>query len=225
MLPREDVVAAVPASWIDRGSRSGPSLRARLVARVRWFSLNERLIAGEDPAGSAMLAAHAARLTTSRRREQIAEALRGLIRVAEQPVRVSRVNPDSAALLANERAVYSAAQRLETGSPVYARGVARLERLLTDMRSPVFQGGFVALADELADAAAELDGARAVRMTRPLDRAAHGRRSPRRLSPRRIARRSRARSGPGPTLDPSAPTGASFVLPNGSWFHGRRDSA
>jgi hypothetical protein len=226
MLPHEGL-SPVISSRVTAGADSvlAPKLGTRLLARIRWFALDTRLIAGQDPSGSPLLAAHAARLTGPSSREQLAQALQGVLALAEQPARISRVGPDRAALLANEPAMRSLARRLESRAPVYARGAARLRRLVTDSASPVFTGGAAALARELEAAEAELDGG-----AWPSSRSASssqlfsGGRLARRRSAREIARLSRRRSGPGSPLDPPGFTGSSFSLPDGSWFHGRRDA-
>ncbi len=227
MILREGSLPPIAAEW---SSPTKPGAAARLLARLRWFSLNERLIAGEDPAGSMLLTAHASRLTGSRRRETVARALEGLVTAAAQPRRMSRVGLDRAAVQANEPAIRAAARRLEMRGPLYARGVARLERLVTDARGPAFCGGVAALARELATAEAELCGAASLGAALRTGRT--GRLRPRRrATPRWIARRrlsaghSSARSGPRDAPNPPGFYGDSFVLPNGSWFHGRRDSA
>jgi hypothetical protein len=225
---------AVPATSTRRlnvpGSRPRtPRLAVRLAARLRWFSLDERLIAGEDPSGSQLLSAHAVRLTSPRSREAIAAGLAALMRAAEQPARMSRVSPDRSAVLANRRALEDIAQHLESRAAVYAPGVARLERLLTDSGGPAFTGGVKALADELERAAAELAGAVLGTASREPDAAPgsaaggkpQGR--PFRITPRRFARRA-PRGGPGSAIEPPGFVGGSFSLPDGSWFHGRRES-
>jgi hypothetical protein len=207
-----------------------PRLAVRIAARLRWFSLDERLIAGEDPSGSRLLSAHAARLTSQRSREAVAAGLAALIRAAEQPARMSRVSPDRSAVLANRQTLEDLGRHLESRAAVYAPGAARLERLIADSSGPAFAGGVKALEDELASAAAELAGAAPERTgleTIPdggpsgIDR--RPARSPR-VGPRRFARLVQ-RGEPGPAIEPPGFVGGSFSLPDGSWFHGRRDSA
>jgi hypothetical protein len=192
-----------------------PSATHRALARLRWFSLDGRLAAGEDPASSRLLAAQAARLTAPRRRELLASALGGLLIAAEEAPRVSRVIPSRSALLRNEAAVRSLQRRVDSRETLYARGLARLERLISDSSGPAYDGSPAALADELARVEDELSGHGA---PAPLPPAGSGRRSVRRLA------RLRGGAGLAP-VDPPGFAGASFTLPDGSWFHGRRDSA
>ncbi len=190
---------------------SEPGAAMRAVARVRWFSLDRRLAAGEDPAASKLLAAQAARLTAPRHREMLAAALGGLLLAAEQGPSAARVSPSRDALLRNEEAVRELAARVDSREALYARGLARLERLLSDSTGPAFHGTAARLSAELARVDDELSG---IADEAPPPSASRGR------SPRRLARlRSRD------AAVPPGSAGSSFALPDGSWFHGRRDSA
>ncbi len=173
------------------------------LARIRAFSLDRRLAAGEDPSRSTLLAARAAQLTAPRHRRRIATALKGLLLAAEQPPRRSRVPVARGALRENETAIRELSRRVASRSPVYAPGLARLEGLLGDSAGPAYRGGPDELAAELERVEAGLSGS--------------ARREP--------ARRGVAtRRGPGLPLDPPGFVGGSFALPDGSWFHGRRES-
>jgi len=191
----------------------------RLVASLRWFSLDERLAAGEDPSRSALLAAQAARLTRRRHRDRLAAALGGLLLAAERAPRVSRVGVDRSALQRHESAVRQLARRVESDQALYARGLARLERLLSDSTGPAFRGGAGDLAVELERIEAQLSGRPGVAPAG--QRVASGSRGG---SVRRLAR-LRSGNRAGPALDPAAAPRGSFALPDGSWFHGRRESA
>jgi hypothetical protein len=232
MLHEEGIVPA-PSTHRPNTARNGPRqprLAVRVAARLRWFSLDERLITGEDPSGSQLLSAHAARLTSPRSREAVAAGLAALLRASEQPARMSRVSPDRSAVLANRQTLEDLARHLESNAAVYAPGIARLERLIADSSGPAFAGGIKALEAELASAAAELAGAAPKRTafeTIPGGGSSRVDRWPTRyprVSPRRFARLAR-RGEPGPAIEPPGFVGGSFSLPDGSWFHGRRDSA
>ncbi len=214
MLPQE-IVHPTIASGARQRREARPGRTVRLIARLRAGTLDGRLLEGEDPAGSELLAARAGQLTGARHREQLAGSLDGLLRVARRPRRLAAIAPDSSALLANEEAVRNLAARLDSRRAVYARGVARVERLLTDAESEVYRGGVSALAEQLAAAAAELDGA-----TGPV-LPVHG--APRY---RCGACGGRARAAAIRSRSPS-PAGSrgSFPLPDGSWLHGRRESS
>ncbi len=213
MLQHEGLFPARPLALGRQRSEDGWASRA--LARVQWFSLDGRLAAGEDPAGSRLLAAQAARLNRPRHRELLAAAVGGLLLAAGERPRVSRVPMDRGALLANENALRELARRVDSREALYARGLARLERLLSDSAGPAFRGGAGALSTEIARIHDELSG---IPGDPPHAGAARGR------SVRRLARLRRA---PGQAREGDIPgfAGDSFVLPDGSWFHGRRESA
>jgi hypothetical protein len=204
MVPNDGLLAAAtaPSGGPYRASRNSlePSLRARLLASVRAFSLDRRLVAGEDPASSAVLTARAGLLKSERSRATIAGGLRRIALSAEEAPRRMRMRPRSVTALANQPALLSLAERLRSGEPLYARGIARLNRLLTDANGPAFRGDAAELAAELAIADKELRGANE------------------QLPRRRTRGRSRSR------VEPAGFIGSSFMLPNGSWYHGRRES-
>ena len=122
-------------------------------------------------------------------------------------------------MLRNEAAVRALARRVESQATLYARGLARLERLVSDSTGPAFRESADDLAAELARIEAELSGLPGAPLP---DSRAQGR--SRRQSVRGLAR-LRDRQGPGRRVDPPVFAGGSFVLPDGSWFHGRRESA
>ncbi len=215
MLQHEGLSSA-PALAPRRAPRE-PGWPSRTLARVRWFSLDRRLAAGEDPAGSPLLAAQAARLTEPRRRELLAAAVGGLLLAASEPPRASRVPMSRGALLRNEAALRELARRVDSRETLYARGLARLELMLGDASSPAFDGSAGALSAEIERVHAELSGARTEPRLAGTSRGAG-------LSVRRLAR---LRRGPASQRagDPRAFAGSSFALPDGSWFHGRREAS
>jgi hypothetical protein len=206
-------------STLSAAQAPRPTATQRLLARLRWISLDDRLAAGEDPSRSALLAARAARLTEPRHRERLAAALGGLAPAAASGPHTSRVTPDRSALARNEHAVRALARLVDSDAPVYARGLARLERLLGDSTGPVFQGGGEALGAELERVAAELRGAPAAPAGAPREGV-----RPRGGTVGRLAR-LRHSTAPAPRVDPPGFAGGSFALPDGSWFHGRREAS
>ncbi len=137
-----------------------PGRLARLTARVRAHSLDRELIAGADPAGSPQLAARAAQLTSARTRAQIAAGLERLVEVAQGPQRRwSAVSPHGPAL-ANAATLRELAALLREDAPLYARGVAILDRLLSDGSGPAYRGSLEQLAGALGEARAAVDGLR-----------------------------------------------------------------
>jgi hypothetical protein len=135
-----------------------PGPLARLTARVRWQSLDRALVAGADPSGSPQLAARTAQLTSPRTRLLVAEGLERLLRAAQGPQRrwwaVSRRDP----LLANASTLHELAGMLVSGTPLYARGLAMLNQLLTDGNGPVYHGTAESLARRLDQARVALEG-------------------------------------------------------------------
>jgi hypothetical protein len=204
MVPNDGLLSAATASsgGRERAGRDAlsPSLGMRVLARARAFSLDRRLVAGEDLGSSRALAARAGLLTSERSRAAIAGGLRRIALSAGEAPRRMRVRPRGATALANQAALLSLAERLSTGEPLYARGLARLSRLVSDANGPSFRGGAAELKAELAIAERELTG--------------DGE------GPVRARARGRSRS----PVEPTAFIGGSFMLPNGSWYHGRRES-
>jgi len=206
--------APAPQLTLRRAPRE-PGRVSRALARLRWYSLDGRLAAGEDPAGSRLLAAQAARLTEARKREQLAAAVSGLLLAARERPRRSHVAVDRGALLRNEPALRELARRVDSREALYARGLARLEHMLGDSWGPAFRDGSGELAAEIERIQDELGGV-------PTGPPALG--APRPRSVRRLGRRRRV-AGPPPAIAPPGFAGDSFALPDGSWFHGRREAA
>jgi hypothetical protein len=136
--------------------RPGPL--ARLTARVHSQSLDRALIAGADPSGSPRLAARTAQLTSPRTRALIAGGLERLLRGAQGPQRrwwaVSRRDQ----LLANASRLHELAGMLASDLPLYARGIALLNQLLTDGSGPAYHGPGEGLARRLDEALMALQG-------------------------------------------------------------------
>lgn len=213
MLVHEGL-SPTPQPALRRATRE-PNRASRALARVRWYSLDGRLAAGEDPAGSRLLAAQAARLTEARKRERLAAAVGGLLIAARERPHMSRVPLDRGALLGNEAALRELARRVDSREALYARGLARLEHMLGDASGPAFRGGSGGLSHEIERIQTELGG-------RPTDPPAAG--ASRAVSARRF-RRLRRIAGPPVATEPPGFAGDSFALPDGSWFHGRREAA
>src|SRR5690242_1053006 len=156
MLQHEGLFPAPRLAARPAPPEPGPA--TRVLARVRWFSLDGRLAAGEDPASSRLLAAQAARLTSPRRRELLAGAIGGLLLAAREGPSAGRVSPSRGALLRNETLLRELAQRVDSSEPLYARGLARLERMLSDSTGPAFRGSAAELSAELERVEDELSG-------------------------------------------------------------------
>jgi hypothetical protein len=135
------------------------SRRTRLTARLRGGALDRALIAGADPSSSAALAARASLLTSTCHRERLADGLGQLMRRAEEPQRRWWDPAERQAISANRSELHRLAVALRGGGPLYAAGVARLNRLLSDGTGPAFAGDAAALAGALGEARAALAGA------------------------------------------------------------------
>lgn len=136
-----------------------PSGAARLVARLRAHSLDRALMDGANPATTAQLAAHAARLTSPSMRASVAGCLERLARAESEVRNHARVLPFTAAVRANTHTLSELAETLRGPRPVYARGVAMLRRLVQDGTGPAYadrDGRDLAL--ELRAAATALNG-------------------------------------------------------------------
>jgi hypothetical protein len=136
----------------------GPDRLARLLARARFGSLDKALIAGADPAASPQLAARAARLTEPRYRASVALGIERLLETAQGRRRRRTVLPRGGHLLVNETELHALAAELRGGTPLYARGIAMMGRLLTDGSGPAYLGDADALARSLRDADAAMSG-------------------------------------------------------------------
>ncbi len=135
-----------------------PGRLARVAAHARAGSLDRALIAGADPARSPQLAARAALLTAPRTRALIAGGLEGLVQAARGPRgRWSAVSA-GAPLLASAAELLELAALLRGDAPLYARGVAMLDELLTDGTGPAYHGERDQLARVLREARAALAG-------------------------------------------------------------------
>jgi hypothetical protein len=136
-----------------------PSRLTWAVARLRRSGLDRELAAGADPASCPLLAARAAQLTDTVRREEIALGLERLMLAADGDPGHLRIVPSRAAVRANRSLLLELAAALRRSIPVYARGVALLEIVLTDGTGPAYTDkGGAALARDLATARTALAG-------------------------------------------------------------------
>jgi len=125
---------------------------ACLTARVRSHSLDRELGAGADPASSPRLAARAAQLTSPGTRAAVADGLERLLSAARGPQRRWSALSRHRQLLANAAELQDLAALLRGDTPLYARGIAILNQLLTDGTSPAYHGDDEALALQLGEA-------------------------------------------------------------------------
>lgn len=138
-----DVRAAARSSLSELWSRDvssllAPSASARLRAWLRSRRLDAMLSEGADPAGSALLAARAAQLTTRRSRIRVALGLERLALCADTGQGHWRVAPARAAARANRAELLAIAGLLREDRCLYARGIATLRGLLADGTGPAY---------------------------------------------------------------------------------------
>ena len=130
-----------------------PSPVMRALARLRSRTLDRELIGGADPAVSAQLAAHAARITAPCERSELAEILDHLARSDAEPWTATRIRPHRTAVRANASELHALAALLRGRSPLYARGIAMLRALVRDGTGPAYTDrNGRALASELRTA-------------------------------------------------------------------------
>lgn len=110
---------------------------------LRRGSLDRRLATGTDPKTSPELARRARRLTSPRVRTGLAASIQNLLDAAEEPRRglTSAVPIRRQAILAERELLLSLAAELEIQDDLQPKGIALLERLLTDGESPVYLEG------------------------------------------------------------------------------------
>jgi hypothetical protein len=113
----------------------------RFRFRLRRGSLDLRLANGTDPYVSPDLVRRARQLVSPSSRAGLAEAIRGAIAAADAPGgrRFSAAVPlQRADIRAERELLLGLAGELDGRDPVSPRGVARVSRLLTDGRSPLY---------------------------------------------------------------------------------------
>ncbi len=209
-----------PAAPLSGRIPLSPGPLARVLAAGTPQRLDRRLLDGEDPSCSAVLAARAARLTSARSRRALAQGLGGLADAAGDAHRRRPWLPRRSVLAENEPDLRELRARLLSGQPVYAHGMARVRLLLTG--AAFADAG--SLSRELARARVELAGGAAAERDGSPDRGPVFSRALARLRTALAGGRGERVPGPRRRPDPPGFVGGSFVLPDGSWFHGRRES-
>jgi hypothetical protein len=108
-----------------------------------WFrkaALDQRLAQGADPSEDPKLARRARQLKSRRMRDGLAEGIRNLLDSAEEPARsLSAAVPlQRREILKESELLLSLASDLTGGDELSPRGIALVERLLTDGDSPFY---------------------------------------------------------------------------------------
>src|SRR5690349_1277680 len=120
---------------------SASSWKARLRARLSHWELDALIAAGIDPASDPALALRAARLTSRGHRRRLASSIERLAREsrgAQSPALSSAVPLVVEQVREARDSLFWIAAVLRGPEPVAARGVARLQRLLTDAASVLY---------------------------------------------------------------------------------------
>jgi hypothetical protein len=119
------------------------SLRVRLRARLFAGRYDRQIEDGVDPVPGSPLAVHGARLTSARERDDMADALRLIVRDADTtgPRLGSRVPVHTAAVHHAADVIDELCDRLADPFPVRARGMARLRIVLSDGCGPLYRSG------------------------------------------------------------------------------------
>ena len=121
------------------GGRHGPGLFVRAQARIRGRSLDRALSSGEDPASSQVLTRRAAWLTSPNNRRSLGRSIDRLLEPRpKRPGPSPAIQPHRGELAAARLPLARVAALLEINEPVYARGVARVQLLLTEGGSALY---------------------------------------------------------------------------------------
>ena len=132
-------IAWPSAAEAPRSFRS--QLAARLNARLHAPSLDRELASGIAPWRSPLHAVRALQLTRERNRRGLARSLERLVENAQQPRshhRGAAVYPCREQVIEAMPALLTIAGRLRSSDPIDARGIARLNILLSDSSGPCY---------------------------------------------------------------------------------------
>jgi hypothetical protein len=151
---RDERLAPNPAPVGDAGQVRAPAIAPSVLARVRAFVFSHRydceLEAGISPEPGSPLEVHGARLQSDTERADLADALRLVLRDAENgtSLRQGRVPVRADEVRRAADVIAAVIDRLESGSTTRVRGIARLRILLADGRGPLYRAdrGSVAAA-------------------------------------------------------------------------------
>ncbi|MGZ4185910.1 MAG: hypothetical protein ACXVUE_08275 [Solirubrobacteraceae bacterium] len=116
-------------------------MAVRLRARLHAPSLDRELASGIAPRRSSLHAARALQLTSDRNRRGLARSLERLLENAQRPRSQSRgavVYPCREQVIEAMPVLLTIAGRLRCADPIDARGIARLNILLSDGSGPCY---------------------------------------------------------------------------------------
>ena len=124
-----------------RVNRDSP-LKLRVSVCLRRAQLDRQIEDGRPWESSAELALRARQLVDPRTRRRVARSLRSIVDYVDRAGYgriISAVVIERAAVRSGREAILGLAERLEASAPVSPRGVARVNKLLTDgVESPLF---------------------------------------------------------------------------------------
>lgn len=122
---------------------NAPALTQPARVWLRRSSLDRHIALGADPCGSPELARRAVQLNSPRFRAGLAAGLRRMVEAAEErrPVLSSQVPLNRRAILAERDLLQQLSEDLRSPEPLNVRGIALVERLLTNSRSPCYARG------------------------------------------------------------------------------------
>jgi hypothetical protein len=150
LVPSEDSVSA------EADVRA--PLLVRLLAQLLAGRYDREIEDGISPLPGSPLAVHGARLVSARERDDLADALRLIVRDADvtRGPFTSRIPVHSAAVHHAAQAIDDVCDRLADPFPVNARGMARLRIVLSDGCGPLYRSGAGTLAAALRGVLATL---------------------------------------------------------------------
>jgi hypothetical protein len=147
----------------DRLGAADAPIRLRMRVATHRAALTEQLAEGADPNSSAELALRASQLTSDRQRRQLARSLRRTVTEVRNPAPtralVSIVN--RYAVFEADDAIQATIGRLASPDPVAVKGMAMLERVLSDGAWSALYGRSEAgsFRSQLLEAKSEMDPA------------------------------------------------------------------
>jgi hypothetical protein len=131
----QTVLVTVPGSgFAERRIRARDAWRVRL----RAARLDRRLGAGEPPEGSVEMALRAQRLVRPAACRALGRTLLRVLAIAVEPAPASAMQVDGRRVRSAAAELRGLVDRLATGGPVSAYGVARLRALLADGSGPLY---------------------------------------------------------------------------------------
>lgn len=140
-VPTDNAITdgSFPGSPLKHATRLlRPSAAVRVAARLGRGTLDRALTYGADPAASPLIAARTAQLGSRSSRARIADGLERLAQSADNPRGRVRILPSRDAVLGNRSELLELAAMLRRDRPLYARGVAMLNVILTDATGPAY---------------------------------------------------------------------------------------